>query len=85
MRRAGRLPAITSFSVGVGGRVDGAGVSPAVNRGNLPRAPADTAEAPSARTAVSLRERSRAFRASAASFRQLVCGKGIVEHLFGRS
>ena len=64
--------------------VDGTRVPPSVDSGGFPRAPADTAEAPSARTAVSFRERSGAARAGAAASCQLVYSECVVEHLFER-
>ena len=62
--------------------MDGTRVPPAVDRGDFPSAPANPAEAPPARAAISFRERSGAVRAGAAAFCQLVYGDCVVEHLF---
>ena len=72
------------LSVWVELRVDGTRVRPSVDRGDFPRTPADTTEAPSTRTAVSFRERSGAVRAGAAAVCQLFYGERVVEHLFER-
>jgi hypothetical protein len=68
--------------IGMARGVDSARVPLAVDRGYLPRAPADSTESPSPRTAVSFRQGSGAVATGAAPLLDLVYGEPVVEHLF---